>query len=83
MATTILEFVKDLQALSAQQQAEIANKLARAQCGSWDEYNKQTGRVQGLAEMAELAYQLMKNRDLMADEGDKELGSMPTGDGGL
>jgi hypothetical protein len=81
MATTLQEFVRDLQGLAGKVQAQIGQKLINHQIGDWDEYNKLTGKAAGIAEMADLAYQLMKNRDMAAvDDPDDGLAGLPDDD---
>ena len=77
--TTLDRFVKDLQKLGAQLQAETANKLANGQCANWDEYNKMTGKVQGIAMMGNIAYELLKKRDLAETPDDGRLSDLPDG----
>lgn len=82
MTTTIQQFVKDLNAVAARIQGDIAGKLVNNTVGSLEEYKHQTGIAKGVGMLAEQAYQLMKRGDL-DDEDDREpLGRMPTPDGG-
>ena len=77
MSTTMNEFVRDLQRVAGQRQAQIAEKLVNHKIANWDEYNKETGRASGIGELANLAYELMKNRELGEIDSDSGLGEMP------
>ena len=80
MATLLTEFVKQLSRNAAARQNEIAGKLLNHKVADWDEYNRMTGLAAGLSEAVDMAYQLMKARDLTDDE--SPLGDMPMeGDG--
>jgi hypothetical protein len=71
--TTITEFVTALQKQAGAQQADIAGKMLKG-IADPNEYWKDVGRSQGIGLVADLAYQLMKRRDL--DEDDKDLPEM-------
>ncbi len=75
--TLIRDFVRDLTKILGQQQAEEANKLMSGTIGSFDEYRLHVGIVKGLRQAGELAYQLMKKRDLADDDDEGQLGDMP------
>jgi len=77
MSTTMNEFVRDLQRVAGQRQAQIAEKLVNHKVANWDEYNKETGRAAGIGELANLAYELMKNRDLGETDTGTGLAEMP------
>ena len=73
----IHQFVKDLQTVLIRQQGEIANKLMNgAGISNHEDYKHQTGIAKGLGQAADIAYQLMKQRD-MADDPDGQLPEMP------
>lgn len=81
MATaTIQQFVKDLNEIAGRRQGEIAQKLLSNSIGSMEEYKHQTGIAQGIGQLAEAAYQLMKRGDL--DDAGDGLGKMPDPEGG-
>lgn len=77
MATVLQQFVKDLQGQANAQVSDIARKLVSKKVASWEEYQYLTGKAAGLQELADVAYQLMKNKDLADD--DSSLGEMPPG----
>lgn len=81
MTTTIQQFVKDLNEIAGRRQGEIAQKLLSNSIGSMEEYKHQTGIAQGIGQLAEAAYQLMKRGDLDEGPGDG-LGKMPDPPGG-
>lgn len=68
------EFVNLLQKHAAREQGEIAQKLVNHGVADWDEYNRMTGQAKGIGRLADIAYQLMKQRDLDPDGG---LSGMP------
>lgn len=67
--TTIHEFVRDLKTLAARRQGEVAQKLLNGGAADQPEYRQWVGYAKGVGDMADMAYELMKNRDLAdADE---------------
>ncbi len=82
MATTIQQFVTALDQISKKRTAEIATKMVSGRLTTLEEYKMEAGRAAGITEMADLAYQLMKNRDLAEDDDDGKLSGMPGKDNG-
>lgn len=74
---TIHDFVKRLQQAAGTIQADCAQKTLKG-ISDPNEYWKVVGRSQGAAEMADVAYQIMKRADM--DDDDGGLPEMPPDD---
>ena len=77
---TIHAFVKDLRSILARQQGEIANKMLNGTLADHEEYKHQVGIAKGLGQAADIAYQLMQQRDMADDPDGAGLPEMPDPD---
>jgi len=70
MATTLRQFVNDLDRVVQQTQVNMSLKLGKGQCGDMKQYNRQVGRIEGMEQAVKSAREMLAQMEEVDQKGD-------------